>query len=104
MIRKVAACLVAAGMLSSCVTTPSQSTVEKAQKTYDTICGVEPAVYGAFVVIANKTKIKESIKVAAADAHVVITHTCASRPTDIITAAATLLSAYNEIQTASSGQ
>jgi hypothetical protein len=75
----------------------------KAQKIYDSTCAIEPSVYATFLVVAEKTKLSDKTKKIAADAHVVVVHTCSSRPTDIITAAATLLSAYNEIATASSG-
>lgn len=97
----IASLLAIAALTSSCVTT-SVDTQAKATKVYDTVCPLEPTVYATFLVVANRVKAKDSVLKAAADAHVVVVHACANRPTDLVSGAATLLAAYNQIVNASS--
>lgn len=92
--KRVIAPLLIAAALASCTTT-SDDAQANIQKTYDVTCAAEPAIYASYVAIrAGKGKTPAT---GVVDAHAVVVGLCTNRPTDIVSAAITLASAYAQI-------
>lgn len=78
--------------LASCTLSAKQET--ELAKVYDRTCAAEPSLYLSFMTVAEAKQASAKTLAKAEAIHTTMVGLCTNRPTDIVTAAATLSAAY----------